>query len=110
MRALAAVGIVGLLAMVAALLYGFSNGNGWSELKQLLDYPWFRVTIIDVYVGLALFACWIASRETLPRAACWIIALAMLGNLTACIYLLRAIHLDRRGQRPLLGSAQKAGG
>ena len=106
MRASAAIGIAGLLAMVAALLYGFSAGNGWSELNQLMAYPWFRVTIVDVYVGLALFACWIASRETLPRAVCWIIAMALLGNLIACIYLLLAIYLDRRGQRPLFGVTQ----
>ena len=101
------IAVVAGVAMAAALVYGFGFGGGWSEVRTLMDYPWFVVSLVDVYVGFILFACWIVSRERLVPAVVWIALLMTLGNLIACIYVLYAI---RTGKRPPLCRMIGAGG
>ena len=79
------------LLMAAALVHGLSVGNLFAEGASLLSLAWGRVTVIDVYAGLALFAVWIWWRE--PRAwvaGAWIVALCLLGNLVAGCYVVLA--------------------
>jgi hypothetical protein len=89
------------LIMTGALVYGFGFGGGWAEVRTLMDYPWFVVSLVDVYVGFILFACWIGVRERLIPALIWIVFLMTLGNLIACIYVLYAIKTHR--SPPLAG-------
>jgi len=81
-----------LAAMLAALVYGFGWGGGWAEVRELLAFPWFVVSLVDVYVCFALIGVWIASRETPARAAAWIAALLLLGSAVACVYALLALR------------------
>ena len=79
-------------AMTAALIYGFTAGNGWSEVRELTAYPWFNVSLVDVYVGFILFSVWVVQRERNRFiAALWIVAIMTLGNWTACIYVFVAL-------------------
>lgn len=87
------------LALAAALLQGL----GSSLVTQgglVLDLAWGRALMVDLYVGLLLISGWILWRE--PRgagAAGWVIALLLLGNIVACIYVLLALrnsHGDAR--------------
>lgn len=66
------------------------HGDLAAEGGRLLDLAWGRVLLLDVYAGIALFAGWIAWREARASAMAWIVALLLLGNVVACIYLLRA--------------------
>ena len=93
------VAIAGSVIMGSAIVYGFAFGEGWSEVVRLWAFPWFRVSIIDIYVGLAVIALWIWSRERWPAALLWTTALITLGNLATCAYLIRAL-LDRRRRCP----------
>lgn len=83
------------LIMAAALIYGFSFGGGWAEVRILMDYPWFVVSLVDVYVGFILFACWIGVRERPLPSLVWIALLMTLGNLIACVYVLYALRSGR---------------
>jgi hypothetical protein len=95
MRVVTAMASIGLLVMVGALVYGFGWGNGWAEVAELMDFPWFVVSLFDVYVGFALFAAWIAWRERPLAAVIWIILLMTLGNAIACFYALLAALRSR---------------
>lgn len=107
MKAMMLIGILCTQAMVAALVYGFGFGNGWAEVSVLMDYPWFVVSLVDVYVGFILFAVWIALREKPLVAVLWIIPLMTLGNVFAGIYFIRALLLARSG-RVELGYIRKS--
>jgi hypothetical protein len=87
---------IGIIAMALTLVYGFTWGNGWEEVRELVRYPWFNVSLIDVYIGFALFAGWVVFREG-SRAATvgWIVAIAALGNLVCCVYAAIALHRSR---------------
>lgn len=82
----ATAGIVLAVYLLAASIHGDLTAEG----GRLLDLAWGRVLLLDVYAGIALFAGWIAWREARAPAAAWIVALLLLGNVVACIYLLQA--------------------
>ncbi len=81
-----AAGIALAIYLVAASLHGDLTGEG----RRLLGLAWGRVLLLDVYAGIALFAGWIVWREAHAPAAAWIVALILLGNVVACLYLIRA--------------------
>ncbi len=90
-RGLALAG-VGLVLMTAALGYGFLFGDGWNEVRILMNYPWFIVSLVDVYVGFAMICGWIWFRETSPiRALTWTVLILVLGNAISCLYVLLAL-------------------
>lgn len=92
MRGAAFLLALGAAVMAAALLYGFTQGDGWSEVGALVAYPWFNVSLVDVYVGFALFGGWVVYRERSPfRAGVWIVLILVLGNLVSCAYALLAL-------------------
>jgi hypothetical protein len=96
MRAAVVLLVVGAAAMAAALAYGFALGDGWDEVRALVEYPWFNVSLVDVYVGFALVGGWIVFRERSPlRAGGWIVLILLLGNFVSCLYALVALARSR---------------
>lgn len=88
--------ILGAIAMAAAIVYGVAAGDFGAEGAQLLQMPWGIVTLVDVYVGFALFSMWIVYREAaLPPKVVWIVLLLLLGNLLAAVYVLLALNASR---------------
>lgn len=85
------VGLVGVMAMAAALVYGFAAGGFFEEGRALFDLAWGRVTLVDLYTGLFLFGAWIWWRErSAVRALPWLAGLIVLGSLAAAAYVLVA--------------------
>jgi hypothetical protein len=82
---------IGCCTMAAVICYGLLVGDLWGEAQILLAYPWFHVSMIDLYTGFLLFGGWIVFRErSLMIAAIWIVLLLTLGNLASCAYALIA--------------------
>lgn len=87
---------IGFVAMGAAIGYGFAAGDFFAEGRVLLSMPWGIVSLVDLYVGFALFSAWIAFREaSAVRAAVWILLVVVLGNLTTSLYVLLALARSR---------------
>ena len=63
MKLAKAIALLGLLAMTAVLIYGFTVGDFAGEGSPLLDMPWGIVSLVDLYVGFTLFSGWIIYRE-----------------------------------------------
>lgn len=87
---------IGAFVMAAAIVYGFVAGGyfpGFLEaLVTLPKYPWFNVTIIDLYIGFFLFAGWIAYREnSVGRSLLFLLLMCTLGNVFACVYAVIAL-------------------
>jgi hypothetical protein len=92
MRIALLVALIGLFAMGGILTYGFVVGDFGGEGKILLSMPWGIVSLVDVYVGFALFSCWIVYREkSLLRSCVWVALVMVLGNFTASLYALIAL-------------------
>ena len=91
MRIVRVLSIVLTLVMLAIIGYGLVNGDFAEEGGAILDLVWGRVTLVDLYVGVIIFGTWVAVRESswLVRIAWWI-ALVVLGNLAAAVYLMVA--------------------
>ncbi|MGD8456489.1 MAG: DUF1475 family protein [Anaerolineales bacterium] len=81
------ISALGVIAMTAVLIYGFTAGDFGSDGAQLLRNPWGVVSMVDLYTGFILFSAWIVFREnSLPRIILWVILMMVLGFFTASLY------------------------
>ena len=70
---------VATVVMAAALGYGMTAGSLRTEGGEMMGMPWGVVTLVEVYVGMTLFACWMFWREaSRVKAAAWLIAAMVL--------------------------------
>ena len=81
------ISILGMLAMTAVLIYGFTIGDFFGEGSQLASMPWGIVSLVDLYTGFTLFSAWIIYREkSLPVAILWTVAMMTLGFFSGSFY------------------------
>ena len=93
MKLAKAVALLGLLAMTAVLIYGFTVGNFSEDGAALLSNPWGIVSIVDLYVGFILFSGWIIYREkSVLRSIIWVVLMMILGFFTGSLYSLIALQ------------------
>jgi hypothetical protein len=84
MRIMKGLALLGVAAMAGVLIYGFTVGDFGQEGRELLSMPWGIVSLVDLYVGFALFSGWIVYRErSVPRSVLWIVLMMVLGFFTA---------------------------
>jgi hypothetical protein len=93
MKIAKAISLICLLAMTAALIYGFTVGDFLEDGTQLLSNPWGIVSIVDLYVGFILFSGWIIYREKSGfRSILWIFFMMTLGFFTGALYTFIALQ------------------
>jgi hypothetical protein len=79
--------LIGIVSMTVVLFYGFTVGNFRADGAALLQNPWGIVSLVDLYVGFALFSGWIIYREkSVGRSLIWVILMMVLGFFTASLY------------------------
>ena len=87
------ISLLGVLAMTAVLIYGFTIGDFSGEGSQLLSMPWGIVSLVDLYTGFILFSGWIIYRErSLTAAILWTIAMMTLGFFAGSLYAFIALQ------------------
>lgn len=87
MRLAKIISVIGILAMTAVLIYGFTIGDFFTEGSKLAAMPWGIVSLVDLYTGFILFSGWIIYREkNLPVAILWTIAMMTLGFFAGSLY------------------------
>lgn len=93
MKAAKLVAWLCLLAMIGGLINAFVNGDFFVDGGALFDNPWGVMSLIDLYVGFALFSIWIVYRETtLWKTIIWVVTMMVFGFLTGSIYVLKALY------------------
>lgn len=99
------LGLAVSAAMVVSIVFGFLEGDFSTEASQLWGLAWGRVTLVDLYLGLAIFAAWVGFRESSAiSTVIWWALLIVLGNLAAGIYLTVAAFRARDVRALLLGT------
>jgi len=96
-----------LAGLAAIVLHALVAGEMTGFARTLLAEPWGRVTLADLTAGFVFIAMWMALREgAASRAAPWIVALFLFGNLVTGIYVLNALrHSGGEVRGLLLGRA-----
>jgi hypothetical protein len=80
---------LGVLIMAGSIAYAMVVGDFFAEAAVLFRYPWFHLSMIDLYVGFLLVAGWILFRErSRLTAIVWVVLVLALGNLASCLYAL----------------------
>ena len=94
------ISLLGVLAMTAVLIYGFTVGDFSAEGSQLLKMPWGIVSLVDLYTGFTLFSMWIIYREkSLPAAILWTVAMMTLGFFAGALYAFLALQASNSDWR-----------
>ena len=87
------VSVLGMLAMTAVLIFGFTRGDFFAEGGKLFAMPWGIVSLVDLYTGFTLFSGWIIYREkSLPVALVWTVAMMTLGFFAGSLYAFLALQ------------------
>ena len=85
--------VLGVFAMTAVLIYGFTVGNFSADGGKIIQNPWGIVSLVDLYTGFFLFSAWIIFREGINlRSIVWVILMMVLGFFTASLYALIALY------------------
>jgi len=99
-RIATAIAIAGIVVLTILIARGWSYGYLLDQGYAIASVAWGQVLVADIYTGLVLFAAWIGWREGPgPAAVAWIVALLVIGNLVACLYVLRAVAQARGDHR-----------
>ena len=94
------ISLLGVLAMTAVLVNGFTAGDFFGEGSQLFAMPWGVVSLVDLYTGFVLFSGWIIYREkSLPVAILWTIAMMTLGFFAGSLYAFIALQTSNNDWR-----------
>lgn len=93
MKLAKAISFLGIFAMTAVLVYGFTVGDFFGEGGQLTAMPWGIVSLVDLYTGFVLFSGWIIYREkSLPIAILWTVGMMVLGFFAGSLYAFIALQ------------------
>lgn len=104
MRTSKMLSVLAVVVMAAAIAHGIVAGGLSTEGEAIWGLAWGKVTLVDLYAGLALFGGWVALRERRPvRTAGWWLALAVTGNLAAALYLALAAFSSSSIEELMLG-------
>ena len=75
------------IVMFGAIVVAMTTGDFSGEGSWILENPWGRMSLIDIYEGNGLFAGWEFLREGSPWVAVlWIPAFVILGNAGTALY------------------------
>lgn len=92
------------IVLVALIVHASLEMSLASGLRAIVSTRWGMTTLVDLYLGLAVVGAWIAYRErSALRAAPWIVALALLGNLATAAYVVIAALRSGTPHELLLG-------
>jgi hypothetical protein len=75
------------VVMFVAIGVAMGTGDFGDEGAWILDHAWGRMSLIDLYVGIALFAGWVFLRErSWWIAMLWLPVFVVLGNAGTALY------------------------
>jgi len=86
MVAIRSILLLGVAALFASIIYASVSADFFASFAQIGAMPWGLVSLIDLYLGFAVLAVLIALVELPTRAAGWIIALFILGNVVGAAW------------------------
>jgi uncharacterized protein DUF1475 len=87
------LGYCGFFIMSFFIFYAVVFGDFSKESSVLTSMPWGIVSLVDIYLGLILFSCWVIWREQDKRiASVWMLLILALGNVVSCLYILKAAY------------------
>jgi hypothetical protein len=75
------------VVLFAAIGFSIATGNIGDEGRWILDNPWGRMSLLDIYGGVALIAGWVVLREKHPWiVVLWLPVFVVLGHAGTALY------------------------
>jgi hypothetical protein len=93
------------IIMFVSIGAAMATGDFTEEGKWILENPWGRMALIDLYVGIALIAGWVLLREHSPwTLVLWLPVFIILGNGGTALYATIAAFRSTDVKQFLLGA------
>eukprot|EP00475_Leptophrys_vorax_P029774 TRINITY_DN43_c0_g1_i1.p1 TRINITY_DN43_c0_g1~~TRINITY_DN43_c0_g1_i1.p1 ORF type:complete len:115 (+),score=28.11 TRINITY_DN43_c0_g1_i1:36-380(+) len=68
---------------------------------EVLGHPLMLVGIMDIYIGIWFFICWVAHRErNIAVTLAWAVVFVVLGNIGTSLYVLYAALRSLKSEHP----------
>lgn len=91
--------------MLASIGVSMATGDFAEEGRWILENPWGRMSLIDIYVGVALISGWILLRERSPwTLVLWLPVFIVLGHGGTALYATIAAFRSSDVKQFLLGA------
>jgi ABC-type uncharacterized transport system involved in gliding motility auxiliary subunit len=88
-RRLLAVAMILGMALLLAFTVRATADRSILANAHLMSDVWFQVTLLDAYLGFAIFYLWVAWKEqTWPGRVLWFVLIMALGNMATTVYVL----------------------
>lgn len=85
--------IFALSVMVVGSFWAARQLAIWDSLFVLWEDPWFKLTLLDLYLGFALFIGFVMYKEkSIIKTLIFIFLIASLGNMISSLYLLIQLY------------------
>jgi hypothetical protein len=76
-----------LVLFVLYTAYCTRTESFWKSAKAVFELRWGRQVVIDLYLGLGLFACVVYwNEQSILIATAWFVAMLIFGNITTLLY------------------------
>lgn len=96
--------MAGIVSLVGGIIWAIPQEPLSTGLRRIVDQPWGLVTLVDLYLGLAVIGVWIfLVQRGLWRSLPWWIALACLGNLATLVFLMYRLVVSADVRDAFLG-------
>jgi hypothetical protein len=87
-KALRYASLFGAGILIASCFWAAPKTSILDSFFKLWPDPWFKVTVLDLYLGFALFSGFIIRREkSIFKSLFWIALMGFLGNIASFVYL-----------------------
>ena len=84
-------------SIIGGSLWAVQDAAIWDSLRILWQYPWFQVTLLDLYLGFGLVSLFIFYLEqSFIKVCLWTLALIGFGNGITGLYMLRMLYENKK--------------
>jgi hypothetical protein len=91
--------------LFVAIGISIATGNISDEGRWILENPWGRMSLLDIYGGVALIAGWVVLREKHPwSVVLWLPVFVVLGHAGTALYASIAAYRSDSVRSFLLGA------
>lgn len=86
MKTIRGVATSGVVIMTAVIIWALVTGDLGAQGEVLFGLSWGVVSVVDIYVGVALLLVWVRWRDGTAVALTWLVILLVLGHLGSAAY------------------------
>ena len=96
MKKIRIIAWISTLIMLFMIVFSLLTGDFFEQGSILMGLVWGQMSLVDLYVGFALFSLWIVFREkAVVPSVIWVVLMMVLGFWAGAMYTLLALQSSK---------------